>query len=957
MKIKLDFMKKGFFDFTFPYGSIRRVFIILLSFVFMMVGVSFLTVPMMYSRWFTGETAQTYIETERFKNKMEAQYNKIVPLIEEYMNVKEKLENVETLNDKQDILHIFTGVTDSKGKCEAAQSENYTIQDCIKALNISERVEYYPRPWNQYCYYDGVGISYSDWSIDTRKWWESIYREKQAGDGTSMYVAVEGRLLEEWFQKNGTRNTGKDKKKVYKRAKKSAYYVKFDKETVAIYNGGHEWMGSCGHFQTPDYFYFPVCEYRAQQDDIMYYSDSVKMTIQAGDSINRIYQSNELENSPLIVDQGVLKIKTGYNLETVSLEQLFAQNIHFFTKRVIMYESVRPYWQQYALLRCIDEVMDGLRWELSDTDRENSNTVPIPGAQPQIGTLNQKDSYLFKQVYYFHYDKKAQTLRSLEQAEGSNTELHIALPKQNLLGMLRMNNKRERAALENLIYGMGKGGNMVLYVPLGFLFLADAIYLILHLLFSKKEYQVLCKKKEELLKQNIKKRTLEDIPFDILCLCILVGGFVLMEWFDGIGYKVYVEWSFLHEYVKETCLALMILIGYLYIYGSCSAVFRGIRAHTWKYCICFKPLFWVGRSIRKICFKPVHIMIEIYRAGTWKKRVIFMAVGDMLFIGVCLFLCCLAAWNYEMEQALFFLLLMGLGHGLIFYYVIKNEYGKTKVLDGIKHLEEGDFCYRVDTKGLSGEWLAMAEALPQIGEGIQKAVEKSMKDERLKTELITNVSHDIKTPLTSIINYIDLLKRAKPEGEHVEHYLDVLTQKSQRLKQLIEDLVEASKISSGAIVLQKENLNFVELLTQVCGEFHEKLSMCRLELICNLPDCMVSIYADGKRMYRIMENLFQNICKYAMEGTRVYMDLQVEESKEGTQKAVLILRNISAYSLNINESELMERFVRGDKSRSTEGSGLGLSITRDLAQLQGGTFDIIIDGDLFKVVMEFSIVS
>lgn len=222
----------------------------------------------------------------------------------------------------------------------------------------------------------------------------------------------------------------------------------------------------------------------------------------------------------------------------------------------------------------------------------------------------------------------------------------------------------------------------------------------------------------------------------------------------------------------------------------------------------------------------------------------------------------------------------------------------------------------------------------------------------MKTELITNVSHDIKTPLTSIINYIDLLKRAKPQGENVDHYLEVLTQKSQRLKQLIEDLVEASKASSGALPLEKRNLDLTELIQQAAGEFQEKLIQKNLLLMVDFPQEPVMVFADGRRMFRILENLLQNVYKYAMEHTRVYLDLKVEEEK----KAVLMLRNISAAPLNISEEELTERFVRGEESRTTEGSGLGLSIAKDLTRLQEGEFILKIDGDLFKIMLVFPVV-
>ena len=223
-----------------------------------------------------------------------------------------------------------------------------------------------------------------------------------------------------------------------------------------------------------------------------------------------------------------------------------------------------------------------------------------------------------------------------------------------------------------------------------------------------------------------------------------------------------------------------------------------------------------------------------------------------------------------------------------------------------------------------------------------------MKSERLKTELITNVSHDIKTPLTSIINYVDLLKKEDIKDEKIKEYIDILDVKSQRLKKLTEDLVEASKASSGNVKLNIESINIKELINQTIGEFKDRLESRNLQIETDMPHEDVRIDADNRYMFRIMENLFSNISKYAQENSRVYIDV-----KKTNKKVNISIKNISKDRLNISSDELMQRFVRGDKSRYTEGSGLGLSIAKSLTELQRGTFDIVIDGDLFKVVMEW----
>lgn len=244
----------------------------------------------------------------------------------------------------------------------------------------------------------------------------------------------------------------------------------------------------------------------------------------------------------------------------------------------------------------------------------------------------------------------------------------------------------------------------------------------------------------------------------------------------------------------------------------------------------------------------------------------------------------------------------------------------------------------------------MARYINRIGDGLDAAVEKSLKDERMKTELITNVSHDLKTPLTSIINYVDLLKRKNFTDPEVLNYLEILDSKSHRLKSLTEDVVEASKASTGNISLEMAELNFVEMLYQVMGEFEERFLEHHLMLMTHFPDSPAMIYADGRRMWRILENLFGNILKYAMENTRVYAEVLLENNM-----VIFTLKNISAQPLNIPAEELTERFIRGDVARNTEGSGLGLSIAQSLTELQGGVFELYLDGDLFKVCLKFPV--
>lgn len=268
----------------------------------------------------------------------------------------------------------------------------------------------------------------------------------------------------------------------------------------------------------------------------------------------------------------------------------------------------------------------------------------------------------------------------------------------------------------------------------------------------------------------------------------------------------------------------------------------------------------------------------------------------------------------------------------------------------VKKLIEGDFETKLDTARMLPDLREHGEDLNNLSAGLSKAVEERVKSQRFKTELITNVSHDLKTPLTSIINYVDLLKKANIEDETVRGYIEVLDRKSQRLKTLTEDLVEASKAASGTIGVNLEALDVVELVEQAVGEYDERLKQAALTVLIKKPETPFQVKADGRHLWRILDNLLGNCTKYAMPGTRVYLDV----SRRGAM-GVIELKNISADPLNVPEEELMKRFVRGDSARSTEGSGLGLSIARNLTIAQKGQFQLVVDGDLFKAVVQLPV--
>ncbi len=324
---------------------------------------------------------------------------------------------------------------------------------------------------------------------------------------------------------------------------------------------------------------------------------------------------------------------------------------------------------------------------------------------------------------------------------------------------------------------------------------------------------------------------------------------------------------------------------------------------------------------------------------TWAGYVCFLLIN-------CFLTCFLFFSNYKLASFLG-LFVFDLAVGV---FLFNKNYERKKIVDGIKRINSGEYDYSIESGRMHGDNRELAEAVNNIGLGLNKALEISTKDERLKADLITNVSHDIKTPLTSIINYVDLLKRENIDNERVKKYINVLDEKSQRLKQLTFDLVEASKAASGNIQIDLIKIDFVEFLKQAVGEFEEKFSERDLMLVLNLPKTSQYAFVDPRHMWRVVENILNNVCKYALTGTRVYLDL-VPIEEEGVKKLVLSLKNISNQQLNIPADELTERFIRGDVSRSTEGSGLGLSIAKNLTVAQKGEFNIYLDGDLFKVTI------
>lgn len=405
--------------------------------------------------------------------------------------------------------------------------------------------------------------------------------------------------------------------------------------------------------------------------------------------------------------------------------------------------------------------------------------------------------------------------------------------------------------------------------------------------------------------------------------------------------------------VEAELIAAILLVTLFFVL---STVTRIKAQKFWRYTLAY----WCWRAVRyvwrKIWAVPASLLQSLkerrkenkafYREhmSLFWRTIVALCVASLVIL-ISFAVMCVAGYDsglYVLWLLIVFILLWGVTLTLVMQM--------TKLQEGGRRIAEGDLSTPIDTRGMYGDFKEHAENINQAGIGIAHAVDKQMRSERFKTELITNVSHDIKTPLTSIINYVDLIKKEEIHDEKLEEYINVLDRQSGRLKKLIEDLIEASKASTGNLSVNFENCDARVLLTQIVGEFEEKTAANQLEMIVESPDRPVNVRVDSRHIWRVFDNLLGNICKYAQPGTRVYITLVQKD-----QSAVICFKNISRYQLNISNEELLERFVRGDSSRNTEGSGLGLSIAQSLTELMNGKMELAVDGDLFKVTLTFPV--
>lgn len=426
----------------------------------------------------------------------------------------------------------------------------------------------------------------------------------------------------------------------------------------------------------------------------------------------------------------------------------------------------------------------------------------------------------------------------------------------------------------------------------------------------------------------------DRIPLDIYAAAVISIDFLLAQSYFENRFGIYVRYN-AYNYLMEIQTAIFLLAVVCVAFGLILALLLSFATRVkcgkwWRNTVIYRVLRLIWRVVKAVWhwFGRVGRMIPI----VWRTALIMLGLYILLFLMVILTLSGRLFWLYSLILFL----------AVIYAAAIFGAWQMKSLKKAGQQLAEGKFNEKIDTTHMYWEFRSHAENLNSIGDGLSKEVAQRMKSERLKTELITNVSHDIKTPLTSIINYVDLLQKAKTEEERTE-YLAVLDRQSHRLKKLTEDLVEASKASTGNMSVNLAPTNTQEIINQSYGEYSAKLEAGRLNTVINIPEPVPVIMADGRLLWRVIDNLFNNVVKYALPETRVYVDVHVEGSE-----AVISMKNISRAALNISAEELMERFVRGDASRSTEGSGLGLNIARSLTELQHGKFSISTDGDLFK---------
>ncbi|WP_252238374.1 sensor histidine kinase [Clostridium sp. VAP51] len=453
--------------------------------------------------------------------------------------------------------------------------------------------------------------------------------------------------------------------------------------------------------------------------------------------------------------------------------------------------------------------------------------------------------------------------------------------------------------------------------------------IILILKYKKTLYQM--------LKDNFIIRLYKNLFIEIRCSIFVLLIICLRFLYDIVCWNDAVYWSDLY---------ILIVVGIISIYLVASDI---KNLYLLNKEINIKNYIYEKSLIYKILLKMKELIKESFLIKSTSIRLIISIIVFITYVIVVFiqayWMGYIKWWPYMEPYEVMRLIPSIIFTICIIIYFLSVARNINRIKIGTDNILKGNYNNKIDVKGAI-ILKDIANNVMNIEDGLDKAIDKAVKSEKMKGELITNVSHDLKTPLTSIINYIDLLDRENISEEDKKRYLEILKERSLRLKVLIEDLFEASKASSGTLELDMENLDPVALIRQTIGEFENEIEKYNLQFIKNIPEGKLSIYADGKKTFRVFQNLISNILKYSMKNSRVYIEVCEED-----EYISIVFKNISEYQVDFTEEEILERFKRGDSSRTTEGSGLGLSIAKSLVELQGGQFIISIDGDLFKVVV------
>lgn len=638
-----------------------------------------------------------------------------------------------------------------------------------------------------------------------------------------------------------------------------------------------------------------------------------------------------ISNLIIVSEYGQLDDKNQY-LETDNFGENYLYSIISKARYV---KKVKPEVYEYGDYTKIEDDSYNASIYYNDYNYDNSSI----NSYINYIIIDEKTENLYTNIKSSDYIKEIQEMKNkknfwnyeggkittnVDSINQDNAKYIIASYSQNYLEGVKVYSSFDEEAygysnsyyIQNTVYEMFKNNqnSPVYLIPItSVLLLAMIVYLVWAIGHEKG-------------KDEIQLSGIDKVPYEILITII----------FFALGIFVSLGVASVETIIPQKMLIPLIVISYLGSYGSLAVgtatTIKRLKAKSfWRSFLMYKIYAWAKEKVKKL--------FNVVSDKNSSKRKITIFYWGFIIVSGLIFLATASGVGVLLLLVFW-----------VFVYILMLKYIEKvdKINQALKEIYEGNPNVHLEKEELTGVLKQMAEYINDIAGGFTNAIEQSLKSERLKTELITNVSHDIKTPLTSIINYVDLLKQEDIKDEKIKQYIDILNQKSLRLKKLIEDLVEASKVSSGNVKLNIEVIDLKELLAQTIGEFEDRFENKNLKIDIEIPDEEVKIKADNRYMYRVIENLFSNITKYSIDNSRVYISLTKQNDK-----IKLEIKNISKDKLNISPDELMQRFVRGDKSRYTEGSGLGLSIAKSLTEMQGGKFDINIDGDLFKVIIEY----